>query len=160
MVIYERGRDCDRQADGGFWYRNDCDRIRRRVRIDYHALRSKDISKLDSFIRDPKSRDLVQLRLKFRRFKKTVSKLPSEYDGYVRQDKNSHKGSFQNEYVRGKRKVKNIAQCIEPVPKLEKLYTAIVGAISKFDKNWRETYKKSELYQPPPIILNYPEDKI
>lgn len=157
-VIYERGRDNDRQADGGFWYLKDCGWIRIEFRIDYHVLRSNGISMLDSFIRDPKFRYLVQRRLKFRRFKKTVSKLPSEYDGYVRRDKYSHQGSFQNEYVRGKRKVKNIAQCIEPVPKLEKLYTEIVGAISNFDKNWRVAYKKSKLYQPPPIILNYPED--
>jgi hypothetical protein len=130
MKFYERGSADESKEETGCLLEN-IDRIR----FGFTANRG-DLIKMYgpgsinlNFINNPKFSSMLKGKFFFRKFKKASSSLVPEDEKYRTKDKFGNKNAFQQEYLAARQSTKNIAQHMDGVKKLKRLFARLVQAM-------------------------------
>ena len=144
---YERGKDCDKTADGD-WEIADIDRLRFEFTAGKGFLKKHGIYHLRELIEDPKFFGINVNRWKFKRFKKSSKELPSPWEPFTAEDEEGFTGSFQMEHIKATKDkiVKNLAQAREDVPEFFKTQYYMAIAMRDFDEHWRSIICDESIY--------------
>lgn len=125
--FYQRGEDEDKEGKKG-WKVEDLDR----VRFEYTANRNKlincGIGDLHSFVENPKFWEMNKNRWRFKEFKSEKHPCPWE------------KRVYQEQYLRLKKKLKDVYQATTTSQALEPLKSNLDFAMQKFDVDWSGDY--------------------
>jgi|TARA_B100000959_G_scaffold206867_1_gene217023 hypothetical protein len=138
VKLYERGDDSKKQNDDSY-LQKDIDRVRLEFTAPYRILKKYGIGYLSSFIDNPKFFEINCDLYHFCSFRDNSRVLPGLGERYDAEDKNGHKGAFQQQYIRDRHNgsVKNILQSKVDLPIFYDFKWDLLIKMLEFDDAWK-----------------------